>query len=85
SLDVAGGTGIAQDRRRGRGTLTNPSGRFERESREAVDDGWNSLEELPAFATSVTEEKAKRIITRNVSPDLNFDRSINPYRGCEHG
>ncbi len=85
SLDVAGGTGIAQDRRRGRGTLTNPSGRFERESREAVDDGWNSLEELPAFATSVTEEKAKRIITRNESPDLNFDRSINPYRGCEHG
>ncbi|MCZ8316672.1 PA0069 family radical SAM protein [Phreatobacter sp.] len=85
SLDVTGGSGIAQDRRRGRGTLTNPSGRFERESREAVDDGWNSLEDLPPLATTVTEEKAKRIITRNESPDLNFDRSINPYRGCEHG
>jgi DNA repair photolyase len=85
SMDVANGTGIAEERRHGRGTLTNPTGRFERESREAVDDGWSSLEELPAFATTVTEEKAKRIITRNDSPDLNFDRSINPYRGCEHG
>ena len=85
AVDVASGTGIGEDRRRGRGTLSNASGRYETESREAVDDGWGSLEELPALATTVTEEKARRIITRNDSPDLSFDRSINPYRGCEHG
>ncbi|KAA5602926.1 PA0069 family radical SAM protein [Blastochloris sulfoviridis] len=73
------------DRRRGRGVVSNASGRFEREARVDVDDGWRSLEELPAFVTEVTEEKARRIITRNDSPDIAFDRSINPYRGCEHG
>lgn len=85
ALDLSSGPAVGEARRHGRGTLTNASGRFERESREAVDDGWGSLEELPALATTVTEEKAKRIITRNDSPDLSFDRSINPYRGCEHG
>ena len=73
------------DRRRGRGVVSNASGRFEREMRVDVDDGWRSLEELPPFVTEVTEEKARRIITRNDSPDIAFDRSINPYRGCEHG
>ncbi|QCK88238.1 PA0069 family radical SAM protein [Phreatobacter aquaticus] len=85
ALDLSSGPGVDEKRRRGRGTLTNASGRFEKQSREGFDDGWNSLDELPAFATTVTEEKAKRIITRNESPDLSFDRSINPYRGCEHG
>nr|WP_280115332.1 PA0069 family radical SAM protein [Roseibium aestuarii] len=73
------------DRRRGRGAGLNMSGRFERESREALDDGWGSLEELPPFQTDVQEERARTIITRNASPDISFDRSINPYRGCEHG
>ena len=73
------------DRRRGRGVVSNASGRFEREMRLDVDDGWRSLEELPPFVTEVTEEKARRIIARNDSPDIAFDRSINPYRGCEHG
>ena len=76
---------VTPERRRGRGSLSNASGRYERESREAVDDGWGTLEALAPFKTLVTMERAKTIITRNDSPDLSFDRSINPYRGCEHG
>lgn len=72
-------------RRRGRGAGINPSGRYEPFARSAFDDGWNSLEDLPAFKTEVQVEKPKTIITRNASPDISFDRSINPYRGCEHG
>ncbi|WP_439575654.1 PA0069 family radical SAM protein [Phreatobacter sp.] len=85
ALDLASGPGVSGERRRGRGTLTNASGRYETVQREAIDDGWASIEDLPPLATTVTEEKARRIITRNDSPDLSFDRSINPYRGCEHG
>jgi DNA repair photolyase len=76
---------VGSERRRGRGTVTNRSGRFEKESRIEIDDGWNSLEEMPPFETVVAIEKPKTIITRNESPDISFDRSINPYRGCEHG
>jgi DNA repair photolyase len=54
-------------------------------SRHVFDDGWNSLEELPPFRTEVQVERPRTIITRNESPDISFDRSINPYRGCEHG
>ncbi|MEA2927573.1 MAG: hypothetical protein QOG38_1 [Hyphomicrobiales bacterium] len=79
------GTGVDRDRRRGRGTASNASGRYEPTARIAFDDGWQSIEELPAFETTVTEEKARKIITRNDSSDIGFDRSINPYRGCEHG
>jgi len=78
-------SGVPQARRRGRGALSNGSGRFETYSKSLFDDGWRSLEDLPAFKTTVTDEKAKKIITRNQSPDISFDRSINPYRGCEHG
>lgn len=70
---------------RGRGARNNISGRFEPHARSLVDDGWDSLEELPQLRTTVVEETAKAIITRNQSPDISFDRSINPYRGCEHG
>jgi DNA repair photolyase len=70
---------------RGRGAKVNMSGRFEPFSRSLFDDGWQGLEELPAFRTQVFEEHPKTIITRNESPDISFDRSINPYRGCEHG
>jgi DNA repair photolyase len=76
---------IEAERRRGRGAIANPAGRYEAESRVAFDDGWGSLDELPPFATEVTIEKPKTILTRNSSPDVPFDRSINPYRGCEHG
>ena len=70
---------------RGRGTLSNASGRFEREAREAFDDGWEIHEDERKLRTSVTRETARTIITFNRSPDIHFDRSINPYRGCEHG
>jgi DNA repair photolyase len=79
------GTAVDRERRRGRGTLSNASGRYEPTARIAFDDGWQSIEELPAFETTVTEEKARKILTRNDSPDIGFDRSVNPYRGCEHG
>jgi DNA repair photolyase len=79
------GVRIGEDRRRGRGAGVNPSGRFEPTSRQVFDDGWESLEELPPFKTEVQVEKPRTIITRNESPDISFDRSINPYRGCEHG
>jgi DNA repair photolyase len=76
---------IEPERRRGRGTLSNASGRFEPLARVAFDDGWQSLDELPPFATTVSIDATRKIITRNQSPDISFDRSINPYRGCEHG
>ncbi|HDZ72570.1 MAG TPA: PA0069 family radical SAM protein [Aurantimonas coralicida] len=79
------GLRIGFERRRGRGAGINPSGRYEPFARSVVDDGWNSLDELPAFKTDVQVEKPKTIITRNSSPDISFDRSVNPYRGCEHG
>jgi len=71
---------------RGRGALSNKSGRFEPLSTEHFDDGWSDSSELPErLATEITRETARRIITKNSSPDISFDRSINPYRGCEHG
>jgi DNA repair photolyase len=76
---------VAEHRRRGRAAALNTSGRFEKLSRECFDDGWESLEDLPPLKTQVQEERARTIITRNESPDISFDRSINPYRGCEHG
>jgi len=79
------GLRVGFDRRRGRGAGVNPSGRFEPVSRHVFDDGWETLEELPPFKTEVQVEKPRTIITRNDSPDISFDRSINPYRGCEHG
>lgn len=85
ALMVQGGLRIDIDRRRGRGAGLNMSGRFEPQVRERFNDGWETLEDLPAFKTEVQVEKPRSIITRNESPDIPFDRSINPYRGCEHG
>jgi DNA repair photolyase len=79
------GPGIRQARRRGRGAQSNATGRFEPLTRMAFADDWQSLDDLPPFATSVTIDSTRKIITRNDSPDIGFDRSINPYRGCEHG
>ncbi|HLL27932.1 MAG TPA: PA0069 family radical SAM protein [Xanthobacteraceae bacterium] len=78
-------TAVTGGRRRGRGAVTNSSGRYEPHAKVAFDDGWQSLEELPPFKTYVQEERARKIISKNESPDIGFDRSINPYRGCEHG
>lgn len=73
-------------RHRGRGAGSNPDGRYLELSREAFDDGWHTGDpEAPALKTTVTEERPKSIINHNKSPDLPFDQSINPYRGCEHG
>lgn len=82
---AASGLRIEVDRRRGRGAGMNPSGRFEPHERVAFDDGWESLEDMPPFRTEVQVERPRTVITRNDSPDIPFDRSINPYRGCEHG
>lgn len=71
---------------RGRGARSNASGRFESQAREAFDDGWTLEDAEPQqLKTTLTAEKAKTIISKNTSPDVGFSRSINPYRGCEHG
>src|SRR5579875_1925748 len=74
------------ERVRGRGAKSNASGRYEALTAEAFDDGWTADEEGPRqLATTLTAEAARVILSRNDSPDISFDRSINPYRGCEHG
>jgi len=70
---------------KGRGAVSNPEGRFERLNRDAYDDGWTAEEEVPPLQTTVRIERCRTIIAHNDSPDIPFDQSINPYRGCEHG
>ena len=85
--EIAGrvvGEMVVEDVRRGRGTRSNASGRFETERRETIDDGWVQDEAAP-LKTNVRQENARSIIATNDSPDISFDQSINPYRGCEHG
>src|SRR3984957_4814274 len=76
---------LPADLRRGREAATRPPGRSAPEKREVFDDGGTLDDALEPLTTEVTWEKPKAIITRNQSPDIGFDRSINPYRGCEHG
>lgn len=76
---------VDRERRRGRGAQSNVTGRFEVQLRNYDDDGWGSLEGLENFTTETSLEHARSIISTNDSPDLSFDQSINPYRGCEHG
>lgn len=76
---------VEPGRIRGRGAQSNAVGRFEKHAREGFDDGWGLVEQLPVFETIEHIERARTIITRNDSPDVGFDRSINAYRGCEHG
>jgi len=72
--------------RKGRGAASNETGRFEAERRVGFDDGWGQVDEEPArVATTLSVDATRTIIARNDSPDIGFDRSINPYRGCEHG
>ena len=69
-----------------RGATHAPQGRFEKEEREAFDDGWTPEDEITSpRETTITEERARSIISKNDSPDVPFTHSINPYRGCEHG
>lgn len=72
--------------RKGRGAIENQSGRFESLERESIDDGWGCLEEEPErLKTTLSVDRSRTVISFNQSPDLPFDRSINPFRGCEHG
>jgi DNA repair photolyase len=78
---IAPGTGA-----RGRGARSNASGRYEAFAREAFDDGWTVEDgEAPRIATTVLKDASRSIVATNSSPDISFDQSINPYRGCEHG
>ncbi|OZB17934.1 MAG: radical SAM protein [Hyphomonas sp. 34-62-18] len=71
---------------RGRGAISNQTGRYERETRHAFDDGWDTIEDAAdRLDTQVFDEVVRSIITFNKSPDISFDRTVNPYRGCEHG
>ncbi len=94
SIASLAGEGFAEDgergvvvppKRRGRAAISNRGGRFESETRVDFDDGWGALDLIEPLRTQVTFEKARTIITRNDLPDIAFERSINPYRGCEHG
>lgn len=77
---------MANTPRKGRGAVSNVDGRFEAWSHEPLDDGWGVQDEAPPpLRTTVTEDASRTIIARNKSPDVPFDQSINPYRGCEHG
>ena len=74
--------------RRGRGAVSNPTPRFDAQSAEPFDDGWHTLEsfqDLPPLPTTLTRDASRSVIAWNTSPDIGFDRAINPYRGCEHG
>jgi DNA repair photolyase len=71
--------------RKGRGARSNPAGRFERTTSEVVDDGWTAESPAGRIPTEIHPDRARSVITRNTSPDVPFDQSINPYRGCEHG
>ena len=69
----------------GRGALSNVSSRFDDEKKIRTTDGWDIDEELPPLRTTLTKDATRTVLARNTSPDVPFDRSINPYRGCEHG
>lgn len=82
--DLADGL-VPEDRRRGRGARSNRTGRFDPDLRSDFDDGWDSLSTIDPLRTTVHRDTSRTIISRNDSPDISFDQSINPYRGCEHG
>jgi DNA repair photolyase len=76
---------IPEPQHTGRGALSNASSRFDDEKKIRTTDGWDIEDELPPLRTTLTRDATRTIIARNTSPDVPFDRSINPYRGCEHG
>ncbi len=81
-------TAMSRQRRRGRGATLNPAVRFEQANAQPFDDGWETLAELadlPPLPTTLIRDAARSAISWNTSPDVGFDRAVNPYRGCEHG
>ena len=76
---------VALPEHNGRGALSNASSRFDDEKKIRTTDGWDIDDELPPLRTTLTKDATRTILARNTSPDVPFDRSINPYRGCEHG
>jgi len=76
---------IPLEQHNGRGALSNASSRYDDEKRIRTTDGWDIEDELPPLRTTLTKDATRTILARNTSPDVPFDRSINPYRGCEHG
>jgi DNA repair photolyase len=76
---------VAQPQHNGRGALSNASSRYDDEKMIRTTDGWDIEDELPPLRTTLTKDATRTILARNTSPDVPFDRSINPYRGCEHG
>ena len=84
-MEQRGNSLLPGQRLRGRGADTNRAGRFEATDRIAFDDGWDMAEDARLVRTEVRDERPRSALTYNRSPDLPFDRSINPYRGCEHG
>jgi DNA repair photolyase len=88
SIDPAPEAKMPSLARRGRGATLNPTVRFDAQGAAAFDDGWETLEafaELPKLATTLTRDASRSAISWNTSPDIGFDRAVNPYRGCEHG
>lgn len=85
-MDLSRSAYVPSDTRRGRGSLSRNTGRYEKFAVDPFDDGWGSLDDpAPPIRTEILKDSAKSVITYNKSPDIFFDRSINPYRGCEHG
>ncbi|MBS0546610.1 MAG: PA0069 family radical SAM protein [Proteobacteria bacterium] len=76
---------IAEPQQNGRGALSNASSRYDDDKKIRTTDGWEIDDELPPLRTTLTRDATRTILARNTSPDIPFDRSINPYRGCEHG
>ena len=76
---------VPQSQHNGRGALSNASSRYDDEKKIRTTDGWDIEDELPPLRTTLTKDATRTILARNTSPDVPFDRSINPYRGCEHG
>ncbi|MHA6344125.1 PA0069 family radical SAM protein [Roseivivax sp. CAU 1761] len=78
-------TSVDPEQSRARGAASRDAGRFERYSRADFADGWDIAEAVPPLRTEIAEERPRSVLTYVRSPDIPFDRSINPYRGCEHG
>jgi len=85
-MDRAKSSGSKPPITKGRGALSNPAGRFEQRTSQAVDDGWGE-DPMPEMSlrTELYPDKTRNLIARNQSPDVPFEQSINPYKGCEHG
>jgi len=76
---------VREPQQGGRGALSNASSRYDGEKKIRTADGWDIEDELPPLRTTLTRDATRTVLARNTSPDIPFDRSINPYRGCEHG